>query len=159
MPDRYFETEDAGTIADHLRLIRQFLADRSEHGDAEGALAPAIRWISRPEQGHAECWVSTWERGGLFSKIAGSFASAGLSILSANIYTRNDSLALDLFRVADPLQRGPIESRDLASVESTLRQTLLTDAFDFAPLLQKELADAGARPRHAPRNWTSRRAL
>ena len=72
-----------------------------------------------------------------FSKIAGAFAAAGLNILSADIYTRNDSLALDLFRVADPHQPGPIEPRDLASVEGTLRQTLLTDSFDFAPLLQK----------------------
>ncbi len=137
MPDRYFETFDAAVITDHLRLVRQFLAYRCEHADADAALAPAIRWIPRPERGHTECWVSTWERGGLFSKIAGSFAAAGLSILSADIYTRNDSLALDLFRVADPYQRGPIEARDLASVEGTLRQTLLTDVFDFEPLLQK----------------------
>ncbi len=137
MPDRYFETFDASVIADHLRLVRQFLGYRYEHTDADAALAPAIRWIPRPQRGHTECWVSTWERGGLFSKIAGSFAAAGLSILSADIYTRNDSLALDLFRVADPYQRGPIEPRDLASVEGTLRQSLLTDAFDFTPLLQK----------------------
>lgn len=39
--------------------------------------------------------------------------------------------------MADPHQPGPIELRDLASVEGTLRQTLLTDSFDFAPLLQK----------------------
>ena len=137
MPERYFETFDPATVADHLRLIRQFLAYRSGHADADAALAPAIRWISRPDQGHTECWVCTWERGGLFSKIAGSFAAAGLSILSADIYTRNDSLALDLFRVADPYQRGPIEPRDLAAVEGTLRQTLLTEGFDFALLLQK----------------------
>ncbi len=145
MPDRYFEMFDAGTVAEHLRLIRQFLAYRSEHGDADAALAPAIRWISRPDRGHTECWVSTWERGGLFAKIAGSFASAGLSILSADIYTRSDSVTLDLFRVADPYLRGPIEPRDLASVEGTLRQALLTASFDFAPLLQK-----ARRRRRAP---------
>ena len=137
MPDRYFETFDAATIADHLRLVRQFLAYRSEHDTPEAALAPAIRWIPRPKRGHTECWVCTWERRGLIAKIAGSFAAAGLSILSADIYTRNDSLALDLFRVADPYQRGPIEPRDLAAVEGTLRQTLQTETFDFAPLLQK----------------------
>ena len=137
MPERYFETFDATIVADHLRLIRQFFAYRAEHAGSDAALAPAIRWIPRPERGHTECWVCTWERGGLFAKIAGSFAAAGLSILSADIYTRNDSLALDLFRVADPYQRGPIEPRDLASVEGTLRQSLLTETFDFAPLLQK----------------------
>ena len=60
------------------------------------------------------------------------------SILSADIYTRNDSVGAGTFsRVADPYQRGPIEPRDIASVEGTLRQALLTASFDFAPLLQK----------------------
>ncbi len=137
MPERYFETFDAATIAEHLHLIRQFLAYRAEHDSPDAALAPAIRWIPRPKRGHTECWVCTWERRGLIAKIAGSFAAAGLNILSADIYTRQDSLALDFFRVADPNQRGPIEARDLAAVEGTLRQTLQTDTFDFAPLLQK----------------------
>ena len=157
MPERYFEMFDAGTVADHLRLIRQFLAYRSGHGGADAALAPAIRWLPRPEQGHTECWVSTWERGGLFSKIAGSFAAAGLSILSADIYTRGDSLALDLFRVADPYQRGPIEPRDLASVEGTLRQALLTASYDFAPLLQKARRRRRApAPRHQELDFPTR---
>ena len=137
MPDRYFETFDAPTIAEHLRLIRQFLAYRSEHADPDTALAPAIRWMPRPESGHTECWVATWERRGLFAKIAGSFAAAGLSILSGDIYTRNDSIAFDVFRVVDPHQRGAIESRDIASVEGTLRQSLMTESFDFAPSLLK----------------------
>ena len=137
MPDRYFETFEADAVADHLRLLRQFLAYRYEHGTPDAALAPAIRWIPRPERGHTECWVCTWERRGLFSKIAGSFAAAGLSILSADIFTRGDNLVFDVFRVRDPHQLGPIEPRDLASVEGTLRQALMSESFDFGPLLQK----------------------
>ncbi len=75
MPERYFETFDAAAIAEHLRLIRQFLAYRQEHDSPRAALAPAIRWKPQPERGHTECWVCTWERKGLFAKIAGSFAA------------------------------------------------------------------------------------
>ena len=137
MPERYFKTFDAADIADHLRLQRQFLAYRYEHDGAESSLAPAIRWKTQLDRGHTECWVCTWERRGLFAKIAGSFAAAGLNILSADIYTRGDNLALDIFRVSDPAQNAALEPRDIASVEGTLRQALLVDTFDFGPLLQK----------------------
>lgn len=137
MPERYFKTFDAANIADHLRLQRQFLAYRHEHDGPEAALAPAIHWKPRPEQGHTECWVCSWERRGLFAKIAGSFAAAGLNILSADIYTRGDNLAFDIFRVCDLSQLAALDPRDIASVEGTLRQALLVDSFDFEPLLQK----------------------
>ena len=137
MPERYLETSDAPTIAEHLRLIRQFFAYRQEHDTTDAALAPAIRWRAQPERGHTECWVCTWERRGLFSKIAGSFASASLNILSADIYTRGDSLALDLFRICDSAMRPVPEARDIASVEAVLRQALLVGSYDFGPLLQK----------------------
>ncbi len=137
MPERYFETFDAASIAEHLRLMRQFLAYRFEHNLTDAALAPAIRWTPRPERGHTECWVCTWERRGLFAKIAGSFAAAGLSILSADIFTRGDSLAFDIFRVSEPKQGAMIEARDLSAVEGTVRQALMTESFDFGPLLQK----------------------
>ena len=137
MPERYVKTFDAATIAEHLRLVRQFLAYRHEQDAADDALAPAIFWRPQPDRGHTECWVCTWERRGLFAKIAGSFAAAGLNILSADIFTRGDSLAVDLFRVCDSSRRPILEGRDITSVEGVLRQALLVDSFDFGPLIQK----------------------
>ena len=137
MPERYFETFDALAIVEHLRLLRHFLAYRFEHNDADSALAPGIRWIPRPERGHTECWVCNWERKGLLAKIAGSFSAAGLSILSADIYTREDNLVFDVFRIATPGQQQTLDSRDISAVEGTLRQSLMEESFDFGPLMQK----------------------
>ena len=137
MPDRYFETFDAESIAEHLRLLREFLERLHTRDEPAAALRPAIRWKVQPERGHTECWVCTWERRELFAKIAGSFAAAGLSVLSADIYTRADNLALDIFRVSDRQQRGTLDPQDIDSVESTLQQALAVDKFDFTPLLQK----------------------
>ena len=137
MPERYFKTYDASLIAEHLRLQREFLRHRYDHDGVEAALAPVIRWTHQPDRGHTECWVCTWERRGLFAKIAGSFAAAGLNILSADIYTRGDNIALDVFRVCDTSLNAATDPRDLSAVESVLRQALLTDRFDFEPLLQK----------------------
>jgi [protein-PII] uridylyltransferase len=137
MPDRYFETFDAPVIAEHMRLVRQFLAYRYEHDGVETALAPAIRWTQRPDRGHTEFWVCNWERQGLLAKIAGSFSGTGLNILSADIYTRADNLVFDVFRVSCPQEGTITETRDLAAVENTLRLSLLGEAFDFESLLTK----------------------
>ena len=77
MPARYFETFGPEAIVEHLRVVRQFLAYRQEHDQCAAALAPAISWKPQPERGHTECRVCTWERKGLFARIAGSFAASG----------------------------------------------------------------------------------
>ena len=137
MPDRYFQTFDAASIAGHLRLEREFTERLYKHDDPASALVAAIRWKAQPDRGHTECWVCTWERRELYAKIAGSFAAASLSVLSADIYTRADNLAFDIFRVSDLEHRAMIEPRDVALVESTLQQALQVEKFDFTPLLQK----------------------
>ena len=60
-----------------------------------------MKWLDQPEEGHTEVLVVTWNRERLFSKIAGSFALAGLNILSANIFTRRDDVVVDTFRVCN----------------------------------------------------------
>ncbi len=137
MPERYFETFQAPAIAGHLRLVRQFLAYYHEHDTVEAGLSAAIQWKPQPDRGHTECWFCTWERKGLLAKLAGSFSAAGLNILSADIFTREDSIVLDMFRVSTAQQTVVVEPRDMSAVEGALRSSLLTESFDFRPLLQK----------------------
>ena len=136
MPDRYFQMFEPVEIAEHLRHFRDFFRRRVE-SDAL-ASAPALRWIPKPDKGHTEVWVCSWDRPRLLERIAGAFVSVRLNILGADIFTRTDSLALDIFRVCGG-NFDPVPSpRDVASVEKRLTEALACEEFDFTPLMTKD---------------------
>ena len=136
MPDRYFQMFEPAEIAEHLRHFRDFFRRRVE-SDAL-ASAPALRWIPKPDKGHTEVWVCSWDRPRLLERIAGAFVSVRLNILGADIFTRTDSLALDIFRVCGG-NFDPVPSpRDVASVEKRLTEALACEEFDFTPLMTKD---------------------
>jgi len=135
MPDYYFQTNPAIDIAAHVRLFRNFL-ERESKG-MENALTPVVKWVAHPEQGHTEVWICTWDRQALLAKIAGSLSVAHLNILSADIFTRGDSLALDFFRVCDTKFQAVTDQSDITTVEKMLKQALSQEDFNFRPLLQK----------------------
>ena len=99
MPERYLAFKETQEICDHLRLFRRFF---SESLQAEGShLEPSIEWIEHPEAGHAEVIICGWDRDRLLERISAAFLEAGINVLGADIYTRADHLALDLFRVSN----------------------------------------------------------
>ncbi len=137
MPERYFQMFDMGQICGHVRLFRQFIEIHLSK-EGIGALAPAFRWIAKPEQGHTEVWVCGWDRPRLLERIAGAFLAAQVNILSADIFTRGDNLAIDIFRVCSTNLAPVDNARDIAKVESRLAESLAVEDFDFTPLLKKE---------------------
>jgi [protein-PII] uridylyltransferase len=136
MSDRYFQMFESEEIAAHLRLFRTFLENQRK--DEELALAPVFHWHPRPEQSHSEVWVCGWDRPRLLERIAGAFLSAQINILSADIFTRSDSLALDFFRVASTQHEPVTSERDIARVETRLADSLAVEEFDFTPLISKD---------------------
>jgi [protein-PII] uridylyltransferase len=135
MPDRYFQSHNINEIVGHIRLFRSFVESRVRN--PKMALAAAVKWHSKPDQGHSEVWICTWDRAALMAKIAGSFATASINILSADVYTRVDNLVLAIFRVCDTSFRPVSDERDLQQVESVLQESLEKIDYDFAPLLEK----------------------
>jgi [protein-PII] uridylyltransferase len=99
MPQRYWRRVEQQELSWHLEIIHEFfesLLDEKSDGTS-----PIIKWRHFPDRGYSEAVVCTWDRHGLFAKIAGSLAAARLNILNADIYTRSDDIVLDIFQVCD----------------------------------------------------------
>ena len=141
MPDRYFLTYPVDEITQHIRLFRKFLEVRGR--DDALLLAPAIKWIARPNQGHSEVWFCGWDRRELLARIAGSFSCVQLNILSADIFTRGDSLVLDMFRVCSTGFEAVTDEKEIAQVEKRLRLSLETVEHDFTPDLENVMRKRG----------------
>ena len=137
MPERYFQMFDSEQIAGHVRFFHTFLETHLTREDPP-AFSPVFKWIARPEQGHSEVWVCGWNRPRLLERIAGAFLSAQVNILSADVFTRGDNLALDIFRVCSTQLTPVTSARDITRVETRLTDSLAYEDYDFSPLLGKQ---------------------
>ncbi len=117
MPASYFLHAEPQEIAGHIvavhELITSVLADQPE-----AALRPQVSWQS--EDGIQRVQVVTWDRAGLFGRMAGAFAVAGINILSCRAFSRADQVVVDLFRVALPEDADGARARFAAALETTL---------------------------------------
>lgn len=125
--------ESASHVESYLaRIPRPYvLAVPPEEATAHfSLLSPAIgstdvRTAAKPgsRSGTWELTVIAADRPGLLARMAGSIALAGLSILSAQAFTTEDGVAIDLF-VVEPAFHGEIDEERWRTVRHTLRKAL-----------------------------------
>src|SRR5581483_6717854 len=123
LPPRYFQIHTAKEIYEDLIVTHRFM--RLQVSEVESPLAPVVQWHNEPDRGYNAVKVCTWDRNGLFSKIAGSFSAIGLNILSAQIFTRSDGVVLDEFFVIDA-KSGTLASREQHEEFDALLHKVLT---------------------------------
>lgn len=147
MPASYYINTSATEITRHLMVIHRFLTRQLEVEEAEDALVPVVDWQSFPAQSYSQVSICTWDRLGLFSKICGSFASAELNILRANIYTRGDHVVLDMFDVCDKALAAVTDQRAIQIAEGMLERMLSDrEHVQFADVLKRLRAIRGPVP-------------
>jgi [protein-PII] uridylyltransferase len=122
-PARYFTLRQAEDIAADLRLIHQYLVATMQAGDDLRTVA--VAWQHLPDRGYSILKASTIDRTGIFSNLAGILTAARLNILSAEIFTRDDGLALDTFVVTDAATRAPAKEVQTRRVEAWLREVFV----------------------------------
>jgi [protein-PII] uridylyltransferase len=136
LPARYFQVHPAREILADLLLAHRFM--RLQLSEDEDALAPVVNWHNEPDCAYNAVKVCTWDRAGLFRKIAGSFSAAGLTILSAQVFTRTDDIVLDTFFVADAITGNLAGSDQRERFESVLHKALTGEEVDFPALIRRQ---------------------
>jgi [protein-PII] uridylyltransferase len=138
LPTRYFQIHSARQIVADLTLAHRFMHLQLE--EEEKALEPVVIWHNEPDRGYTSVHICTWDRAGLFSKIAGSLAAAGMNILSAQIFTRKDGIILDTFFVNDAQGAALAKKEEKEGFEKILNQAMTTGHVDFPALIAKRRA-------------------
>jgi [protein-PII] uridylyltransferase len=141
LPPRYFEIHAAEEITRDLTLTHRFL--HLQLSEDQHALEPIINWHNEPDRGYTVVKVCTWDRAGLFNHICGALSAAGLNILSAQIFTRSDSIALDTFFVTDAKTGTMANREEREKFEEVLVKVLTDEDIDLGKLVARQ---KGARP-------------
>ncbi|MFO1515032.1 MAG: hypothetical protein U1F83_19355 [Verrucomicrobiota bacterium] len=136
LPPRYFPIHSAREIHDDLLLTHRFI--RLQIVENDKPLAPVVNLHNEPDRGYSVVRVCTWDRAGLFSRMAGSLSAVGLTILSAQIFTRNDGIALDTFFVTDALTGKLANAEQRDQFELLLTRVLQDDNLDLHKLIAEQ---------------------
>jgi [protein-PII] uridylyltransferase len=142
LPDRYFEIYTPKQILDDVELAHRFMHRLILEN--QRALAPVTAWIDERDRGYSLVKICTWDRAGLFGKIAGSLSAAGLNILGAQIFTRTDGIVLDTFFVNDG-RTGNLATREQREKFSSLLEAVLTgEAVNLHQLIAQQTSSRPA---------------
>ena len=105
--------------------------------EEDKALEPVIAWHNEPDRGYTAVQICTWDRAGLFAKIAGSLTAAGLNILSGQVFTRNDGVVLDTFYVTDA-KTGALPKKEEKDQFEKILTKVLTGEIDLRALIARQ---------------------
>ena len=110
LPDRYPRITSPAAAAMHIQMI-----------EAVKTGGVACRW-TRHSDTSVELTVSAQDRHGLFADLAGTLAANGIEILSAELNTREDGIAIDGFILRQASTRQAVEDHRYGVIERALRQ-------------------------------------
>ncbi|AWI07998.1 [protein-PII] uridylyltransferase [Ereboglobus luteus] len=123
LPERYFIQADTAEIALHVRMVNQLLKSISA-AESLDTLRPVIEWRNDLNRAFTIVNVVTWDRAGLFYKLAGALSVAGVNILGAKVISRTDHIAIDTFYITEPgggvVQNQAAQDTFAKNVEQTL---------------------------------------
>jgi [protein-PII] uridylyltransferase len=100
MSDHYLAAVSPETVAEHIRV-----ESRLKKGDL------IFTWRERPRRDACEVTIFTHDRPGLFSQMAGVLSLHDINILEAQVFTRTNGVALEVFHVDYPLDRAYLDEK------------------------------------------------
>jgi [protein-PII] uridylyltransferase len=113
IPRRHYQVHEASAIGKQV-LMAEKLADQTVALDGE----------EKPEEGGDEITVVARDEPGLFAKICGALTANLLNILSAQISTWENGIAVDQFRVQSLIEEGLLQPRRWTKLQEDLKKVL-----------------------------------
>ncbi len=135
LPPRYFAIHSPRQIAADVALAHRFM--HLQLMEEDRSLIPVVTWHNEPDRGFTSLNVCTWDRAGIFTKIAACLTGAGLNVLSAHIFTRGDGIILDTFFVTDA-KTGTLPKKDEREKFERIFNEALLGEIDLDELLAKQ---------------------
>ena len=124
LPASYFVDNGVEEISFHLDIVHRLLRRVSQE-ESPNTLVPIVDWRDDLNLSMTVVNIATWDRPGLFYRLAGAFSVAGLNILSSRAMSRMDSITIDSFYVCEPgggcVQDQRTRDRFQAGLESALK--------------------------------------
>lgn len=112
--ERYFIAFSPDAIARHMECLAE-----------ARATGLALRCDTHEDTGMSEVVVCTRDRLGLFSEIAGGFASQLVNVEGAALFTLDDGWVVDCFTVKDAANDRPMTPAQFQGVARVLREVIL----------------------------------
>ncbi len=138
MPERYM----GSTSADHMERHFRLAASR-------GSAPAAVEWRDLTDGHCTELTVVADDRPGLFARIAGTLTANGVDILSVDLFSRRDGVAIDSFRVSEVSGHRPVKAERRERVGQQLCDAI-AGRLDVADAIERWKART---PRKARQAW------
>lgn len=133
LPDRYFLITEPKEIMLHIEMINRLFRELTLAESVE-SLAPVINLKEDSKEHLFVINVITWDRPGLFHKLAGALNVAGYSILRVKAASRNDNIAIDTFLVVENHTKMRTEGDATMIFEECVKDALIRGT-DLHPVL------------------------
>lgn len=146
LPERYFINTDQEDIELHLRMVNDLLT-QIQTAYSMGTLRPIIHWHDDIDLSMTVVNVVTWDRAGLFYKLAGALTLAGVNIVSTKAITRKDHISIDTFYIIDPDGGVVSDKKALEIFEKRLDEALMQEK-DLMPAINELEAKITAKTKN-----------
>ncbi len=113
IPSRHYVAHNGRAIGQQI-LMAEKLRDQTVVLEGE----------EKPDEGCDEITVVAWDKPGLFAEISGVMAANFLNILSAQISTWENGIAVDLFRVQNRIDEPLLQPRRWTKLQEDLKGVL-----------------------------------
>ena len=138
LPERYLRATSAELMARHFRLIA-----------ARGDAPVALDWGDLADGHCTELTVTADDRPGFLAKVAGTLTANGINILAVDLFSREDGVVLDTFRLSEHSGHRPVKVVRRPRVEAALTDAV-TGRLDVEGAVERWLA---RNPQKVSRRW------